>query len=245
MSSDMILKVTHVSKRYEIFKIPVLRLLQLLTFNFVKLYREFWALRDISFEMKRGESLGIIGQNGSGKSTLLQVIAGIVAPTQGNVEIDGTVAALLELGSGFNPQFTGRENVFMYGTLLGLTKKQVEEKLDAIVGFSEIDPMFIDQPVKVYSSGMFVRLAFSTLIHTDPDILIVDEALAVGDFAFQTKCLERIGQMRKNGLTLLFVSHDMDLVKKHCERALWLDHGRIRYQSTSPSVTAEYCHSPV
>jgi len=225
MSSDVVLKVRNVGKRYEIYEAPHHRLLQTLLRGRKQFYREFWALRDISFEVKRGESLGIIGRNGSGKSTLLQIIAGTLAPTIGNVDAEGNVAALLELGSGFNPEFTGRENAYMNGSVLGLSKTEMDSKIDGIAAFADIGEFF-DQPVKIYSSGMYVRLAFSIATAHRPEVLIVDEALSVGDVYFQHKSFDRIREMRKQGTTLLMVSHDKGAIQAICDRAIMLDAGR-------------------
>ena len=189
-------------------------------------YHEFWALQDIDLELEKGASLGILGRNGSGKSTLLQILCGILEPTTGAFMTQGRVSALLELGMGFNPEFTGRENVFMNTGILGLTKEETEERLDDILAFADIGD-FIDQPVKTYSSGMYVRLAFAVAINVDPDILIVDEALAVGDVLFQNKCYRKFRSIREAGKTVIFVTHATDLVLKHCESALVLDQGRV------------------
>lgn len=189
-------------------------------------YRDFWALRDISFNVRRGESVGIIGRNGSGKSTLLQLIAGTLQPSDGSIKKIGRVAALLELGSGFNPDFTGRENVHLNAAVLGLSKEEIDERFDDIVEFAGIGD-FLDQPVKTYSSGMMVRLAFSVTIAVKPDILIVDEALAVGDIGFQRRCFRRIDELKERGCTFLFVSHDINAVTNLCDRAVLLEQGRI------------------
>lgn len=199
----------------------------------------FWALRDCNLEVHEGEAVGIIGENGSGKSTLLQMIAGVYPPTEGTVRTQGRTAALLELGSGFDPEYTGRENVYMYGALLGLSREQVSARYDDIAAFADIGE-FINQQVRTYSSGMFVRLAFSVAIHVDARILIVDEALAVGDARFAAKCMKRIERLRNDGVTLLFVSHDVSAVRSLCDRALWLDHGVTRAIGTVKDVTARY-----
>ncbi|WP_225772513.1 ABC transporter ATP-binding protein [Pseudomonas sp. Marseille-Q5115] len=188
--------------------------------------KEFWALRNISFEVKRGETVGIVGRNGSGKSTLLQIICGTLTPTSGTVQTHGRVAALLELGSGFNPEFTGRENVFLNGALLGLTREEIDARFDAIAAFADIGE-FIEQPVKHYSSGMAVRLAFAVQAQVDPDILIVDEALSVGDARFQAKCFERLRQLKENGTSILLVTHASEQVVTHCDRAVLLDRSRV------------------
>ncbi|MCA3796129.1 MAG: ABC transporter ATP-binding protein, partial [Burkholderia sp.] len=226
MSSDLAVSVKDLSKVFHIYDSPRARLLQMLFGARKQYYREFWALRDISFDIARGETIGIVGHNGSGKSTLLQVISGTLSPSAGHVETNGKVAALLELGSGFNPEFTGRENVMLYGQILGMSEEELEEKYPAIVEFSEIGD-FVNQPLKTYSSGMYVRLAFSVAIHVNPDILIVDEALSVGDALFQAKCMAVMKKLMDRGTTLLFVSHDPGSVKALCNRAILLDHGNM------------------
>lgn len=204
-----------------------------------KCYRDFHALHGLNLSIKRGEAIGIIGRNGSGKSTLLQMIAGTLTPTVGRLQVRGRVSALLELGSGFNPEFTGRENVFINGAILGLGRDQMAERFGAIAEFADIGD-FIDQPVKIYSSGMLMRLAFAVAAHVDPDILIVDEALSVGDARFQLKCARAIDRFIANGVTLLFVSHDASLVKRLCSRALLLDHGRLLYEGKPNDVVNLY-----
>jgi ABC-type polysaccharide/polyol phosphate transport system ATPase subunit len=220
------LRVDNVSKQYRIYATPADRLKESLTRGRLKRHEEFWALKDVSFEIEKGTTTGIIGPNGSGKSTLLQIITGTLNPTQGNVDYDGRVAALLELGAGFNPEFTGIENVFMNASLLGFSRKQTEKLLPEIERFAEIGP-FIYQPVKTYSSGMYVRLSFSIAVAADPEILIVDEALAVGDAVFQHRCLRRIKEMQEHGTTILFVSHDPAAVRYLCSRAMLLNAGRV------------------
>ncbi len=218
-----------VGKRYMLYDRPQDRLKQSLLWRFGKSYaREFWALQDISFEVERGETVGVIGRNGSGKSTLLQIVAGILNPTSGEVQVEGRANALLELGAGFNPEFTGRENVFMNGAILGLTHADIESRMDGIASFAGIG-QFLDQPVKLYSSGMYVRLGFAVATSFDPDVLIVDEALAVGDIRFQHKCMARIETMVNTGMAVLLVSHDPATVKRFCRRALWLDQGQAMY----------------
>jgi len=204
-----------------------------------KFHTDFWALKNISFEVRRGESVGIIGRNGSGKSTLLQIIAGVLAPTDGEVLVRGRVVALLELGSGFNAEFTGRENVYLNGNILGLSKGEMDEKFDGIAAFADIGN-FIDQPVKIYSSGMTIRLAFAVLAHVDPDIIIIDEALAVGDVSFQLKCMKHLRKLIAKGTTFLFVSHDPYTLKNMCERGLWLHQGEARYMGKSIATVARY-----
>ncbi|MBS7457831.1 polysaccharide ABC transporter ATP-binding protein [Coralloluteibacterium stylophorae] len=199
------------------------------------------ALHGVSFTLPRGEALGIIGHNGSGKSTLLQIVAGVLQPTSGSVHVDGRVAALLELGSGFNPELTGRENLRINAAILGLTSAQIRERADDIIAFADIGD-FIDEPVKAYSSGMALRLAFAVQVHTDPDILIVDEALAVGDAAFQAKAMTRIDQILARGTTLLFVGHDLNAVKAFCHRAMLLEAGRVVMEGLPDEVITEYLH---
>jgi lipopolysaccharide transport system ATP-binding protein len=232
MSSEISIKVENLSKCYQIYEQPRDRLKQFVVPRLQRAigqpakqyFREFWALKDVSFEVKRGETVGIIGRNGAGKSTLLQILCGTLSPTQGNVEIKGRVAALLELGSGFNPDFTGRENVYMNASVLGLSNAEIDARLDDIITFADIGD-FLDQPVKTYSSGMYVRLAFAVVVHVDADILIVDEALAVGDAFFQAKCMSRMKRIVEMGTTILFVSHDINTVKALCQRTLWLGQG--------------------
>lgn len=239
MSSDVVLSVNNIGKRYEIYQAPHHRLLQTLLHGRRQFYKEFWALRDVSFDVKRGECIGIVGRNGSGKSTLLQVVTGTLEPTLGDVEVNGRVSALLELGSGFNPEFTGRENVYMNGAILGLSKAEMDGKFDDIAAFADIGE-FIDQPVKIYSSGMYVRLAFAVAINVDPEILIIDEALAVGDARFQARCMTRINKFREAGVSILFVSHDMESVKRICDHAIVLDQGRIVEEGSSLDVLNWY-----
>jgi lipopolysaccharide transport system ATP-binding protein len=202
-------------------------------------YKEFHALRDVSFEVKRGEAVGIVGRNGAGKSTLLQLIAGTLQPTAGTIEVRGRVAALLELGAGFNPEFTGRENVFLSGAVLGLSRTEMEARFDSVASFADIGD-FIDQPVKTYSSGMMMRLAFAVNTCVDPEILIVDEALSVGDAPFQAKCFRRLRQLIDKGVSLLFVSHDLGTVRSICSRALWLKEGRAELWGEAKEVARQY-----
>lgn len=202
-------------------------------------HRDFWALRDVDIEVARGETVGIVGRNGSGKSTLLQIICGTLAPTAGKIEVNGRIAALLELGAGFNPEFTGRENAYLNASILGLSSAEIGERFESISAFAEIGD-FMDQPVKTYSSGMFIRLAFATAIHVDPKILVVDEALAVGDARFQAKCLNAIKKMKHDGVTILFVSHDVGSVRALCDRSIWLDRGQVRMEGGVFPVTAQY-----
>lgn len=224
MSSEIAIQARSLGKSYPIFNKPEDRLKQMLSFGRRKYYREFWAVKDVDLEVHRGETVGIVGRNGSGKSTLLQMICGTLAPTSGELTVNGRVAALLELGAGFNPEFTGRENVFMNASILGLSSEETDRRFDSILAFAEIGD-FINQPVKTYSSGMYARLAFAVAINVEPDILVVDEALSVGDEAFQRKCFARIHEIRERGGTILFVSHAAGTVVELCDRAVLMDQG--------------------
>lgn len=226
-SDDAVIEVNQVSKSYRLYRRPSDRLLQALWGKRRQYYTEFSALRDIDFSLRRGEVLGIVGVNGAGKSTLLQLIAGTIQPTSGSVKTHGRIAALLELGSGFNPEFSGRENIYLNAATLGLDRKEIERRLDEIIEFADIGP-HIDQPVKTYSSGMHVRLAFSIATSVEPDVLIVDEALSVGDGAFARRSFERIMQIKERGATVLFCSHTLFHVEVFCDRAIWLHGGRLR-----------------
>lgn len=246
-----VIRLEGVGKCYRIFQNPQDRFRQAFLDRFqpltrqtqrTSLYREHWALRDVSFELQRGEAVGILGRNGAGKSTLLQVIAGTLDPTTGSVATSGRITALLELGSGFNPEFTGRENVFLNGQILGLTRDEVVERFDDIASFADIGD-FIDQPVKTYSSGMMMRLAFSVQTALTPDVLIVDEALAVGDIFFQAKCMRRLREMREQGTTILFVSHATSTVREICTRAMLLEHGRVVADGSPGDVVHKYIES--
>lgn len=239
MSSDYAIKVENISKCYQIYDKPIDRLKQMFSKLNHKYYREFWALRDISFEVKKGETVGIVGKNGSGKSTLLQIICGTLNPTSGEVTANGRIAALLELGSGFNPEFSGRDNVYMNAALLGLSKAEIEEKFDSIIDFADIG-QFIDQPVKTYSSGMMVRLAFAVQAQIEPDILIVDEALAVGDAKFQARCFERLKQLKQNGTSILLVTHSTEQIVTHCSKAVLIDSGVVMDIGEPRKVTNHY-----
>jgi len=239
MRNPAAIRARGLGKSYQIYPRPQDRLKQSLFLGRRQFYREFWALRDVSFSVGRGETLGIIGRNGSGKSTLLQIIAGTLRPTEGHVDTQGRITALLELGSGFNPDFTGRENVFLNGSILGLPAKTVEERFDEIAAFADIGE-FIDQPVQTYSSGMRLRLAFAVQVLLDPDILVVDEALAVGDAAFSVKCITRMKKMTEQGLSVVLVTHDVQLIRTFCHRALWLDHGHVRAVGDPREVTSRY-----
>lgn len=241
MSCDVSIDVAGVGKVFPIYEKPYHRLFQMLSPRSHKRrwFREFRALGDVSFQVRRGETVGIIGRNGSGKSTLLQIICGTLAPSSGSVTTRGRIAALLELGAGFNLEFTGRENVYLNGTLLGLTREQVHARFDQITAFADIGE-FIEQPVKSYSSGMFIRLAFAVAIHVEPDVLIVDEALSVGDEAFQRKCFARIERLRDSGATIIFVSHSASTVLELCDHAILLDHGDLLATGRPKEVVGLY-----
>lgn len=242
-AGEVAISVRSLRKVYQLYDRPVDRLKQLLFGRMgARHYREFVALEDVSFELRRGEVLGLVGRNGAGKSTLLQAICGTLTPTSGSVAVHGRVAALLELGAGFNPEFSGRENVYLNASVLGLSRAQIDERYDAIVEFADI-PGFIDQPVKTYSSGMYVRLAFAIATSVDPDILVVDEALSVGDGAFSRKSFDRIMQLKDGGATILFCSHSTYQVEALCSRALWLEKGRVRMEGGASGVVDTYARS--
>lgn len=243
---DTTIRVSGLSKCYQIYDSPRDRLKQFILPRLQRhvgnrpkqYYREFWALKDVSFDIKKGETVGIIGRNGSGKSTLLQMICGTLNPTSGSVHTYGKIAALLELGSGFNPEFTGRENVYMNASVLGLSNEEIDARFDDIATFADIG-QFIDQPVKLYSSGMFVRLAFAVIAHVDADILVIDEALAVGDAIFTQKCMRYIREFQQRG-TLLFVSHDIGSIRNLCKTGIWLNDGATRMVGPSKEVAEAY-----
>ncbi len=247
MSSPVAIQVNNMSKRFEIYAAPRNRLKQFVLPPLQDLlgkpqgqyFSEFWALKDVSFEIKKGETVGIIGRNGCGKSTLLQIICGTLTPTSGSVQTHGRVAALLELGSGFNPEFTGRENVYLNASVLGLVNAEIDARFDAIAAFADIGP-FIDQPVKTYSSGMMVRLAFAVAINVDPEILIIDEALSVGDELFQRKCFSRIEAIRASGATILFVSHSGGTIVELCDKAILLDAGELLNIGIPKRIVGQY-----
>jgi lipopolysaccharide transport system ATP-binding protein len=238
MSSELAISVTDVSKYYEIYENPIDRLKQTVWRGRKQFYKEYRALDSIRFQVKKGETIGIVGSNGAGKSTLLQIICGTLAPTKGEVNVNGRVAALLELGAGFNPEFTGRENVYMAASILGLTIDEIDDRYRLIVEFADIGE-FIDRPIKTYSSGMYVRLAFAVIAHVDADILVIDEALAVGDAIFTQKCMRYIRSFQAQG-TLIFVSHDMSAVQNLCQNAVWLSHGKVKQIGSSQSIAQAY-----
>ena len=240
LSHDIVISARNLGMMYMLYDRPQDRLKQSLFWRLGRNYgRPFWALRDVSLEVRSGETLGIIGRNGSGKSTLLEIIAGIVQPTTGNVQINGRVAALLELGSGFNPEYTGRENIFLNGAILGLSQKEIQNRYDEIEAFADIGE-FIDQPVKLYSSGMYIRLAFSIQASIFPDILIVDEALSVGDISFQRKCFRRLEELQDRGSSIILVSHDLNAIINLCNSAMLIDEGVALYEGIPSDVCDIY-----
>jgi ABC-type polysaccharide/polyol phosphate transport system ATPase subunit len=240
MSSDEIaISVRNLTKTYRIFGHPGDRIKQAATFGIKRYYKKFTALRDVSFDIKKGETVGIIGRNGSGKSTLLQLICGILKPTSGSVQVNGRVSALLELGAGFNPEFTGRENVYFQGAIMGLSHAQMDARFDEIAAFADISE-FVDQPVRIYSSGMFVRLAFAAAVHVDPDVLVVDEVLAVGDAVYQQKCFDRIRRLQSQGTSIIVVSHNPYQIERLCHRAAVMRQGVLSPLQPARDVLALY-----
>ncbi|MDQ0917616.1 ABC transporter ATP-binding protein [Paenibacillus sp. V4I5] len=237
--SNEIIRVSNVSKKYKMYKHPTDRLKEALSFRNKSYHRDFRALDNINFSISRGENVGIIGKNGSGKSTLLKIITGIVQPSTGNVQVYGRVSAILELGAGFNPEYSGIENIYTYGMIMGITKREMQTKIDEIIEFADLGS-FINQPVKTYSSGMYARLAFSVAINIDPDLLIVDEALSVGDMGFQHKCMNKMKELIDRGVTVIFVSHDTFAVKSLCSRCIYLEHGNIKADGSAIEVTDIY-----
>jgi ABC-type polysaccharide/polyol phosphate transport system ATPase subunit len=238
--SDIVVTLAKVGKQYQLFDDPRDRLKHMLLERFGKSYgHTFWAVRNISFELRRGEMLALIGKNGSGKSTILQMIAGTLTSTEGTITCWGRVGALFEIGSGFNPDYTGRENIQLNASILGISSKKLKEKIESIIEFADIGD-YIDQPVKFYSSGMFVRLAFAVTTGLDADILLIDEALAVGDIFFRQKCYQRLGELRKRGVSIILVTHSMGDVEQFCERAVLLDHGKELFQGAAPEAVKRY-----
>ncbi|MCY9514120.1 ABC transporter ATP-binding protein [Paenibacillus apiarius] len=233
------IKVNQVSKVYKLYSKPIDRLKEALNPFRKKYHNEFAALHDITFQVSKGEIVGILGTNGSGKSTILKIITGLLNPTEGNVEVNGKISALLELGAGFNHEFTGIENIYLNGTMMGLSKEEIDGKIADIIKFADIGD-FVNQPVKMYSSGMFARLAFAVSINVDPDILIIDEALAVGDMYFQEKCYEKMKEMVRQGATILFVSHSLPAIRNFCERAVWIEKGVLKAQGKADEVCDKY-----
>lgn len=237
--SNVVISARHLTKAYRQFAHPGDRIKQFFSLGLKQYYKEFTAVQNVSFDIRRGETVGIIGNNGAGKSTLLQLICGILKPTSGSAEVKGRVAALLELGAGFNPEFTGRENVFFQGMLMGLSREQMLKRFDEILAFADIGD-FIDQPVRTYSSGMFVRLAFAVMVHVDADILIVDEALAVGDVAFQSKCMQHLHTLRERGVCIVLVSHSLEQVAHFCKRTLALQKGQLLIDDATQPALQQY-----
>lgn len=237
--SDTVIKMKNLTKIYNIYDAPIDRLKEALSNERKKYHKEFYALNNLTADIHKGEIVGLVGRNGAGKSTLLKMITGILEPSVGTIEVKGTISALLELGTGFNPEYTGMQNIYLYGTMLGKSKEEIDGELDNIIGFANIG-QFIHQPVKSYSSGMFARLAFSVAINVNPDILIVDEILAVGDLDFQIKCMNKMKLMMQGGTTVLFVSHDINAIKRFCTRCLWIKNGMLMEDGNVNDVSDDY-----
>ena len=237
--SDTAVRFDNVTKIYKLYDSPKDRFKETFSVRKKKYSKDFYALNDVSFTIKRGETIGIVGKNGSGKSTLLKILTGVLNNTSGSVGVNGKISALLELGAGFNMEFTGMENIYLNGTILNIPKEEMDKRLDSIISFADIGE-FIHQPVKTYSSGMFVRLAFSVAIHVDPEILIVDEALAVGDTRFQMKCMDKFVEFMNAGKTVIIVSHDLNMIKRFCKRAIWLNDGSLVMDGDVDTVTDRY-----
>ena len=239
MDKNLAISVQGVSKIYKLYDKPIDRLKEAVSLTHKSYHRDFFALSDISFDVKKGETVGIIGTNGSGKSTILKIITGVLSPTTGTAEVSGNISALLELGTGFNSEYTGLENIYMNGTMMGFSREEMQRRMDDILRFADIGD-FVNQPVKTYSSGMFVRLAFALAINVDPEILIVDEALSVGDVFFQAKCYRRMEEMMKNGTTILMVSHDMGSIIKYCDKVVLLNRGHFVAQGEAGKMVDLY-----
>lgn len=239
MMSETAVRFDNVTKIYKLYDSPKDRFKETFSIRKKKYSKDFYALNDVSFTIKRGETVGIVGKNGSGKSTLLKMLTGVLNQTAGTIGVSGKISALLELGAGFNMEFTGMENIYLNGTILNIPKEEMDKKLDSIISFADIGE-FIHQPVKTYSSGMFVRLAFSVAIHVDPEILIVDEALAVGDTRFQMKCMDKFVEFMNAGKTVIIVSHDLNMIKRFCKRAIWLNDGALVMDGDVDTVTDRY-----
>lgn len=236
---DEVIKIENLKKVYNLYEKPVERLKEALSLSKKNYHKEHFALNNINLSIKKGESVGIVGTNGSGKSTLLKIITGVLNPSSGNVLVNGKIAALLELGAGFNPEYTGIENIYLNGTMMGYNEKEIKERIKPIIDFADIGD-FIYQPVKTYSSGMFARLAFAVSINVEPDILIVDEALAVGDTRFQVKCIDKMKELKDRGTTILFVSHATEQIKRFCSKAVWLRHGEIVEIGEASKIVDQY-----
>lgn len=236
---ETIIDIKHLNKVYNLYDKPIDRLKEVLSPTHKCYHREHYALNDINLEIKKGESVGIVGKNGSGKSTLLKIITGVLNPTSGEMNVQGKISALLELGAGFNPEYTGIENIYLNGTMMGYSKAEMDEKVDDIIAFADIGD-FINQPVKTYSSGMFARLAFAVSINVEPEILIVDETLSVGDTRFQIKCMDKMKEMMEGGTTVLFVSHDINAIRRFCTKCVWINEGRLKEIGSVNTVSDHY-----
>ena len=236
---DIAIEINNVSKVYKLYDKPIDRLKETISLTKKSYHKDFYALNSINLKIKKGETVGIIGKNGAGKSTLLKIITGVLTPTSGDVKVYGRISSLLELGAGFNPEYTGMENIYLNGTVMGMTKEEVDERLQDVLDFADIGD-FINQPVKTYSSGMYVRLAFSVAINVNPDILIVDEALAVGDARFQLKCLGEIKRLKEKGITILFVSHSIEMLKSFTDKAVLINEGVLLKEGSPVDVGLEY-----
>lgn len=239
MENKKAIQVQHLTKMYKLYEKPSDRLKESLGLSRKKKYREHYALRDVNFDIEEGECVGIIGTNGSGKSTILKIITGVLSPTEGEVKVNGRISALLELGAGFNMEYTGLENIYLNGTMIGFTEEEIDARLDDILAFADIGD-FVHQPVKMYSSGMFVRLAFAVAINIDPEILIVDEALSVGDVFFQAKCYHKFEEFKKQGKTILFVSHDLSSISKYCDKVVLLNKGKMLAEGNPKEMVDMY-----
>ncbi len=239
MKNNIAIKVENLTKVYHLYDKPQDRLKEALNPFNKSYHHDFYAMSDVSFEIQKGETVGILGRNGAGKSTLLKMITGVLTPTTGTIEVNGKIASLLELGAGFNPEMTGLENIYLNGTLMGFTKEEIDNKINDIINFADIGE-FIYQPTKMYSSGMFARLAFAVSINVEPDILIVDEALSVGDIKFQIKCINKFKELQEKGITILFVSHDIFTVRSFCDKAVWLHEGKVKEIGDVTEVSAHY-----
>jgi teichoic acid transport system ATP-binding protein len=237
--NNIAIKVSHLTKVYKLYDKPIDRLKESLHPLKKQYHKDFYALNDVNFEIKKGETVGIIGKNGAGKSTLLKIITGVLTPSSGHVHVNGRIASLLELGAGFNPEYTGIENIYLQGTLMGYSHSEMKEKIEDILVFADIGD-FVHQPVKMYSSGMFARLAFAVAINVEPDILIVDEALSVGDARFQSKSIKKMEEIRDNGTTILFVSHATEQIKRFCTKAIWIENATVKLIGDPAIVTDKY-----
>lgn len=236
---DIMIQVDNLSKVYKLYDKPVDRFKEALNARHKSYHKDFYALKNVSFNIRRGETVGIVGKNGSGKSTLLKMLTGVATPTEGNIQVNGKISALLELGSGFNGEYSGVENIYLNGTIMGISREEMKKRYDDIVQFADIGD-YIYQPVKTYSSGMFVRLAFAVAINVNPEILIIDEALAVGDTRFQLKCMDKFLEFKKRGIAIIFVSHDVNAIKRFCDRTLWINNGELIEDGQTDIVTDKY-----